>query len=192
MKKTLFAALIAAVAMMTSCKEAANNQTEENGAVATEVVGDLAFVNTDLVFAESEIFKSEGMALKEKTEKAQQSWARKEQKLQNEAAQLQEKYQKALITTRDAQAKQEELEKRAATLQSSVQKEAQALDEENYVFTNRMNDLLMRAVQEVNADKKYKMIVNASALLDADMALDITETVLAKVNELYAAEKNAK
>ena len=178
--------------MMTSCKEAANNQTEENGAVATEVVGDLAFVNTDLVFAESEIFKSEGMALKEKTEKAQQSWARKEQKLQNEAAQLQEKYQKALITTRDAQAKQEELEKRAATLQSSVQKEAQALDEENYVFTNRMNDLLMRAVQEVNADKKYKMIVNASALLDADMALDITETVLAKVNELYAAEKNAK
>ena len=192
MKKTLFAALIAAVAMMTSCKEAANNQTEENGAVATEVVGDLAFVNTDLVFAESEIFKSEGMALKEKTEKAQQSWARKEQKLQNEAAQLQEKYQKALITTRDAQAKQEELEKRAATLQSSVQKEAQALDEENYVFTNRMNDLLMRAVQEVNADKKYKMIVNASALLDADMALDITETVLAKVNELYAAEKKAK
>ena len=192
MKKTLFAALIAAVAMMTSCKEAANNQTEENGTVATEVVGDLAFVNTDLVFAESEIFKSEGMALKEKTEKAQQSWARKEQKLQNEAAQLQEKYQKALITTRDAQAKQEELEKRAATLQSSVQKEAQALDEENYVFTNRMNDLLMRAVQEVNADKKYKMIVNASALLDADMALDITETVLAKVNELYAAEKNAK
>ena len=192
MKKTLFAALIAAVAMMTSCKEAANNQTEENGAVATEVVGDLAFVNTDLVFAESEIFKSEGMALKEKTEKAQQSWARKEQKLQNEAAQLQEKYQKALITTRDAQAKQEELEKRAATLQSSVQKEAQALDEENYVFTNRMNDLLMRAVQEVNADKKYKMIVNASALLDADMALDITETVLAKVNELYAADKASK
>ena len=192
MKKTLFAALIAAVAMMTSCKEAAENKAEENGAVATEVVSDLAFVNTDLVFAESEIFKTEGMALKEKTEKAQQSWARKEQKLQNEVAQLQEKYQKALITTRDAQTKQEELEKRAATLQSAVQKEAQALDEENYVFTNRMNDLLMRAVQEVNADKKYKMIVNASALLDADMALDITETVLAKVNELYAAEKNAK
>ena len=192
MKKTLFAALIAAVAMMTSCKEAAENQAEENGAVATEVVSDLAFVNTDMVFAESEIFKTEGIALKEKTEKAQQSWARKEQKLQNEAAQLQEKYQKALITTRDAQAKQEELEQRAATLQNSVQKEAQALEEENYVFTNRMNDLLMRAVQEVNADKKYKMIVNAASLLDADMALDITETVLAKVNELYAAEKKAK
>lgn len=191
MKKIFWVAL-AAAAMMTSCKEAQTEKVEEGAAAATEVVGDLAFVNTDKVLAESDIFKSEGVALKEKTEKAQQSWARQEQKLQNEAAQLQEKYQKALITTRDAQAKQEELEKRAASLQERVQKEAQTLDEENYVFTNRMQDLLIRAVQAVNADKQYKMVLNASALLDADMALDITDTVLAKFNELYAAEKNEK
>lgn len=191
MKKILFAAIIAAT-MMTSCKEAEQNKAEEQTATATEVVGDLAFVNTDKVFAESEIFKTEGATLKEKTEKAQQGWARKEQKLQSEAAQLQEKYQKGLITTRDAQAKQEDLEKRAANLQTTVQKEAQALDEENYVFTNRMQDLLIRAVQAVNADKQYKMVLNASALLDADMALDITDAVLAKFNELYAAEKNEK
>lgn len=190
--KKIFLVALAAAAMMTSCKEAQTEKVEEGAAAATEVVGDLAFVNTDKVLAESDIFKSEGVALKEKTEKAQQSWARQEQKLQNEAAQLQEKYQKALITTRDAQAKQEELEKRAASLQERVQKEAQTLDEENYVFTNRMQDLLIRAVQAVNADKQYKMVLNASALLDADMALDITDTVLAKFNELYAAEKNEK
>ena len=191
MKKSIFIALIAA-AMMTSCKEAEQNNTEANAPVATETVSDLAFVNTDIVIAESEIFKTEGIALKEKTEKAQQGWARKEQKLQSEAAQLQEKYQKGLITTRDAQAKQEELEKRAADLQTSVQKEAQTLEEENFVFTNRMQDLLLRAVQEINADKKYKMVVSSSALLDADMSLDITSAVLAKVNELYAAEKKEK
>ena len=191
MKKSIFIALIAA-AMMTSCKEAEQNNTEANAPVATETVSDLAFVNTDIVIAESEIFKTEGIALKEKTEKKQQQWAKKEQTLQNEAAQLQEKYQKGLITTRDAQAKQEELEKRAATLQNTLQKEAQTLEEENYVFTNRMNDLVMRAVQEINADKKYKMVVNSASLLDADMSLDITDAVLAKVNELYAAEKKAK
>ena len=191
MKKFIFVAL-AAAAMMTSCKEAEQNKAEENAAPATEVAGDFAFVNTDIVLAESEIFKSEGVALKEKTEKAQQSWARKEQNLQNDAAQLQEKYQKGLITTRDAQAKQEELEKRAANLQTSMQKEAQTLEEENFVFSNRMQDLLIRAVQEINADKKYKMVVNTSALLDADMSLDITDAVLAKMNELYAAEKKAK
>lgn len=190
--KKFFWVAIAAAAVMTSCKEAQTEKVEESAAAATEVVGDIAFVNTDKVLAESDIFKSEGVALKEKTEKAQQSWARQEQKLQNEAAQLQEKYQKALITTRDAQAKQEELEKRAASLQERVQKEAQTLDEENFVFTNRMQDLLIRAVQAVNAEKKYKMVLNASALLDADMALDISDAVLAKFNELYAAEKNEK
>ena len=191
MKKIFLVALIAA-ATMTSCKEAQTEKVDEVATTATEVVGDIAFVNTDMVLAESEIFKTEGIALKEKTEKAQQGWARKEQKLQSEAAQLQEKYQKGLITTRDAQAKQEELEKRAADLQTSVQKEAQTLEEENFVFTNRMQDLLLRAVQEVNADKKYKMVVSSSALLDADISLDITSAVLAKVNELYAAEKKEK
>ena len=190
--KKFFWVAIAAAAVMTSCKEAQTEKVEESAAAVTEVVGDIAFVNTDKVLAESDIFKSEGVALKEKTEKAQQSWARQEQKLQNEAAQLQEKYQKALITTRDAQAKQEELEKRAASLQERVQKEAQTLDEEEYVFTNRMQDLLIRAVQAGNADKQYKRVLNASALLDADMALDISDAVLAKFNELYAAEKNEK
>ena len=189
MKKIFLVALIAA-ATMTSCKEAQTEKVDEGAAAATEVVGDLAFVNTDKVLAESEIFKSEGIALKEKTEKAQQSWAREEQKLQGEAAKLQEQYQKGLITTIAAQTKQEEIEKRVTTLQNRVQKEAQTLDEENVVFTNRMQDLVMRAVQEVNADKKYKMVVNANSLLDADTTLNITPMVLEKVNELYAQEKN--
>ena len=63
------------------------------------------------------------------------------------------------------------------------------MDEENYVFTNRTQDLVLRAIQSINAEKKYKMVVNSSALLDADPALDISDAVLAKVNELYAAEK---
>ncbi|MBQ3026674.1 MAG: OmpH family outer membrane protein, partial [Alistipes sp.] len=160
---------------------------------ATEVVtgGDLAFVNVDYVFAESEIFKTEGIALRDKTEKAQQKWAKKEQNLQNEINQLAEKYQKGLITTRNAQEKEQELQKRAASMQTAAQKEGKELEEESIVFQNRMNDLLMRAIQDINADKKYKMIVQASALLDADESLNITEKVLAKVNELYKAEKES-
>ena len=185
---------IAAVAFLTlvGCKENKNVETtEQNG---TEVVteGDLAFVNVDYVLAESNIFKSEGIALREKTEKTQQKWAKKEQDLQNEVNQLAEKYQKGLITTRNAQEKEQELQKRAASMQNAAQKEGKELDEENFVFQNRVNDLLMRAVQEVNAGKKYKMIVTATALLDADESLNISDKVLAKLNELYAAEKAKK
>lgn len=187
--KRIFIAAIAFLAIV-GCKENKQN-TETTEQTATEVVteGDLAFVNVDYVLAESDIFQTEGIALRDKTEKTQQKWAKKEQNLQNEINQLAEKYQKGLITTRNAQEKEQELQKRAASMQTAAQKEGKELEEESIVFQNRMNDLLMRAVQEINADKKYKMIVAATALLDADESLNLTEKVLAKVNELYAAEK---
>ena len=192
MKKMLFTALVAACAM-TAC----GTKTTETAAAAEEVTreigsSDIAYVQVEAVLAQCDLFLNEGKALQEKTQKAQKSWAQKEQNLQSEAAQLQEKYQKGLITTNDAQAQQQSIEKRVAAYQSSAQKEAQALDEENYVFTNRAQDLLHRAVQDINADKKYKMIVNSTALIDADTTLNITPAVLAKVNELYAADQKAE
>ena len=186
MKKILFAAFAAAVAL-TSC---GNRETPAAESVAAETQtvagGDLAYVQVEAVLAQSDLYLSEGKALQEKTEKTQRSWAQREQSLQSEAARLQEKYQKGLITSFDAQNEQ-----KIQNYQASAQKEAQTLDEENFVFTNRAQDLLRRAVQEVNAGGKYRMIVDAKALLDADTTLNITSAVLAKVNELYAAEKKS-
>ena len=183
MKKMLFTALVAACAM-TAC----GTKTTETAAAAEEVTreigsSDIAYVQVEAVLAQCDLFLNEGKALQEKTQKAQKSWAQKEQNLQSEAAQLQEKYQKGLITTNDAQAQQQSIEKRVAAYQSSAQKEAQALDEENYVFTNRAQDLLHRAVQDINADKKYKMIVNSTALIDADTTLNITQIGRASCRE---------
>ena len=192
MKKMLFTALVAACAM-TAC----GTKTTETAAAAEEATreigsSDIAYVQVEAVLAQCDLFLNEGKALQEKTQKAQKSWAQKEQNLQSEAAQLQEKYQKGLITTNDAQAQQQSIEKRVAAYQSSAQKEAQALDEENFVFTNRAQDLLHRAVQDINAGKKYKLIINSTALIDADTTLNITPAVLAKVNELYAAYQKAE
>lgn len=191
MKKILFAAV--ALVFAVSCNTA--NKANDNTAAAeakTEVgATDLAFVRTEAVFAESEIFKTEGTALQSKNEKTQQNLAQKEQKLQNEMVQLQEKYQKGLITTIEAQRKEQDLQKRIAAYQENAQKQLRALEEENMVFQNRMADLLQRAIDEINADGAYKMIVNATALLDAADELDITSVVLSKVNELYAADKAA-
>ena len=192
MKKMLFTALVAACAM-TAC----GTKTTETAAAAEEATreigsSDIAYVQVEAVLAQCDLFLNEGKALQEKTQKAQKSWAQKEQNLQSEAAQLQEKYQKGLITTNDAQAQQQSIEKRVAAYQSSAQKEAQALDEENFVFTNRAQDLLHRAVQDINAGKKYKLIINSTALIDADTTLNITPAVLAKVNELYAAAETCQ
>ena len=188
MKKVLFAAL--ALVFAASCNTAPKTTTTDAAEAKTEVTSaDIVFVRTDAVFAESEIFKTEGVALQAKNEKTQKSLAEKEQKLQNEMIKLQESYQKCLITTIEAQRKEQDIQKRVAAYQENAQKQLRALEEENVVFQNRMGDLMQRAIDELNADGAYKMIVNASALLDASEDLDITATVLAKVNELYAADK---
>lgn len=190
MKKTLFPALAAAL-VLAACGTKTTGQSEVAAeTVAQQVVtSDIAYVQVEAVLAQCDLYKTEGIALQEKTEKAQKSWAQREKSLQAEAAQLQEKYEKGLLTSRDAQAQQESIQKKVASYQTTAQKEAQTLDEENYVFTNRAQDLLQRAVQEINADKRYKLIINATALIDADSTLNITPAVLAKVNELYAADK---
>ena len=193
MKKTLFPALTAALVLAACGTKTAEQTGDAAEAVAQQVVSsDIAYVQVEAVLAQCDLYKTEGVALQEKTEKAQKSWAQREKGLQAEAAQLQEKYQKGLITSRDAQSQQESIQKRAESYQANAQKEAQTLDEENYVFTNRAQDLLQRAVQEINAGKKYKLIINATALIDADTTLNITPAVLAKVNELYAADKKAE
>lgn len=192
MKKFVWTLLAAALAF-TACENKTVNTAAEGEAPATQVTveGDLAYVRVEYVLAESNIYKTEGVALQEKTQKAQNSWAQKEKNLQYEATQLQEKYQKGLITTADAQKQQQSIEKKIANYQANTQKEAQSLDEENYVFSNRTQDLLMRAIKEVNANGKYKMVFNSTSLLDAADALDISDAVLAKVNELYETEKKS-
>ena len=166
MKKTLFPALAAAL-VLAACGTKTTGQAEVAAEAAAQQVvsSDIAYVQVEAVLAQCDLYKNEGVALQEKTEKAQKSWAQREQNLQAEAAQLQ-------------QAQQESIQKKVASYQSNAQKEAQTLDEENYVFTNRAQDLLHRAVQEINSGKKYKLILNASALIDADTTLNITPAVL--------------
>ncbi len=189
MKRIFFSAMFVALAACGPKSQPA----AATGDTTDEVKSyDIAYIQVEAVLAESDLYKKEGAALQEKTQKAQNSWAQREKNLQAEAAKLQEKYQKGLITTNDAQAQQESIQRRAASYQNSAQKEARTLDEENFVFTNRAQDLLQRAVDEINADGKYKLIINASALIDADTTLNITPAVLAKVNELYAADQAEK
>lgn len=171
-------------------KEKESAEAKKSVEVVAEA--DFAYVNVEYVISQSEIFKTEGEALRAKTEKAQQRLTSREQDLQNKMQKLAEKYQKGLITTRDAQQQERQLQDEAAKFQASAQKKIQELEEENVVLQNRINDFVMRAVQAVNSNKQYKMIIQSSALLDADEAYNLSEKVLAEVNALYAAEKAEK
>ena len=71
---------------------------------------------------------------------------------------------------------------------AALQTEEQQLAEEQMVLMNKFQDLTRRAIDEINGDKRYKMIVNAVSVVDAEPSLNISDIVLKKVDELYSAD----
>lgn len=222
MKKSILSVL-AISALMVSCggkntenkSEAQSVETTEVKSVECVASGDVVFVDLDYVMASSAFYAKEGVAFETKMQNFQQksattqeAWAKKEQnlaneynKLQAEAAKLEQDYAKGLITTLNAQQKQEELQKKGESIQTrmtalqttvqtegqALQKEEQTLGEEQMVLMNRFQELTRKALDEINADKRYKMILNAVSVVDADPSLNISDVVLKSVDELYEA-----
>ena len=221
-KSVLF--ILAASAMMVSCGGSTNETKVEQvtPADSTEVrtvecvaSGDVVYVDVDYIMASSKLYAAEGKALEAKMQDfqnkslaAQEGWAKKEQnlaaeynKLQADAAKLEADYAKGLITTLNAQQKQEELQKKGASIQTrmnalqttvqtegqALQTEEQALAEEQMVVMNRFQELTRKAINEINVDKRYKMVLNAVSVIDADPTLNISDIVLKRVDELYEA-----
>ncbi len=220
MKKS-FLSILAISALMVSCGgNNTENKSEAQPAEATNVEsvecvasGDVVFVDLDYVMATSAFYAKEGVAFETKMQNFQQksvttqeNWAKKEQnlaneynKLQAEAAKLEQDYAKGLITTLNAQQKQEEIQKKGASIQTKMnnfqttvqtegqelQAEEQALAEEQVVIMNRFKELANKAIEELNADGRYKMIINAVSVVDADPTLNISDLVLERVNKLY-------
>ena len=220
MKKSILSVL-AISALMVSCggkntenkSEAQSVETTEVKSVECVASGDVVFVDLDYVMASSAFYAKKGVAFETKMQNYQQksattqeAWAKKEQnlaneynKLQAEAAKLEQDYAKGLITTLNAQQKQEELQKKGANIQTKMnnfqttvqtegqelQAEEQALAEEQMVIMNRFKELANKAIEELNADGRYKMIINAVSVVDADPTLNISDLVLERVNKLY-------
>ncbi len=182
--------------------------------------GELVFVDVLDVMNRSKLYADEFAALEQKVtafqQKAynlQQGWAEKEQKLatdynklQEEATKIQEKYDSRLMTSLEYQNKMTEiqnkgnnLQQQITTFESEVQansqvmaQEEQQLNEEQVVLMNKFSDLMNRAIEDINSDKRYKMIVTKDAVLDATEELNISNLVLSRVDELYAADKAAE
>lgn len=222
MKKSLLSILAIALMMVACGGSKSEAKVEVESAEPTDVQGvecvasgDVVFIDLDYIMATSKFYAAEGVALETKMQNFQQKsitvqegWAKKEQnlaneynKLQAEAAKLEEDYAKGLITTLNAQKKQEEIQTKANSIQTKMnnfqttvqtegqelQKEEQALSEEQVVLMNRFKELASKAIDEINADRRYKMIINAVSVVDADPALNISDLVLERVNTLYEA-----
>ena len=128
---------------------------------------------------------------------------RREKNLTNAVTKYQEKVQKGLMTRTVAETEAAKLQNQEIEFNNYANQKNNEINEELLVMNNQINDAIATFVKKFNEEKQYAMIivtqsdaegdgvVNLSApVLTADPALDITDEVLAGLNEEYIASKN--
>ena len=189
MRKIVVAAAV--LLAFTACRNggqqapAATGQ-EPEAAAAVEVRSErpnVAYIQIDL-----------SNAFQAKANKAERELNAKSQQLEKDMLEAQDKIQKGLVTRATAEEMQQKLMQQQQELLATRDRMMGELAEEEQVMNNRIYYAVMDYLKEYNADYKYSMIISTTAsgpILHADPAMDITEEVLAVLNERYAAEKAA-
>lgn len=200
MRKIVVAAavLLAFAACRNSGQQApAAAGQESETAAAVEVRGEkpnVAYIQIDSLMLDYLLAQDLSNAFQAKANKAERELNAKSQQLEKDMLEAQDKIQKGLVTRATAEEMQQKLMQQQQELLATRDRMMGELAEEEQVMNNRIYYAVMDYLKEYNADYKYSMIISTTAsgpILHADPAMDITEEVLAVLNERYAAEKAA-
>ena len=130
-----------------------------------------------------------------KIENIQAEINRRGQKLQNEVNSFQEKLDKGLMTRSVAEVQSQKLQQQELDFNNYAAQKDQEINEEQLVMMNQLGDAIQTFLAKYNEEKQYAMILTNSGgapVIVADEALNITDDVLAGLNEEYIKTKNSK
>jgi outer membrane protein len=195
--KKVFAIALAMFAL-SACKNSGTGtgtgSEASAGGVNVETVYDIAYIQMDSLVMGYNRYTDLSTAFEAKATKAQSDLESRARSLQNEMVSFEEKINKGLMTSRDAQAEQARIQTKGQQFEADRQTRLSELAEEEQVMTNQVMYAIQEYVAKFNSDYRYKMIVTSSGgapIIHADPALNITAEILKGLNEEYAAEKAA-
>ena len=175
--------ILCAIAVMgaVSCNNAATTDsaaTTETAAAATE--GKIVYVDLDRILMDYDMANDLRSVVETKVNNIQAEINRKGQKLEKDVAAYQEKIQKGLMTRSVAEAQGQKLQQQELEFNNYAAQKQQEINEEQMVMMNQLGDAMILT----NSGRAH--------VIAADASLDITETVLAGLNEEYIKTKNTK
>ena len=190
--------LIAVVAfgILSLTKGKSEVQTPEEGQ-ATEAAckGAIVYVDLDRILMEYDMANDLRSVVETKVQNIQAEINRKGQKLEKDVTAFQEKIEKGLLTRSVAEAQGQKLQQQELEFNNYAGQKQQEIQEEQMVMMNQLGDAIKTFLEKYNAEKQYAMILSNQAgapVVTADPALDITDDVLAGLNEEYIKTKNQK
>ena len=192
---SLVAVVVFGVLPLTGKNTASAEVTE--GGEATEVAakGDIVYIDLDRILMDYDMANDLRSVVETKVQNIQAEITRRGKKLENEVKTFQEKLDKGLMTRSVAEAQGQKLQEQELEFNNYAAQKQQEIQEEQVVMMNQLGDAIQTFLDNYNKEKQYAMIITNSGgapVITADPALDITEDVIAKLNEEYIKTKNAK
>lgn len=185
------------IATCPSCKKSAAKSGDETREEATIEIaeGSIVYFQLDRVVKEYDMANDLTSVVETKMQNVQEQLATRQKKLQKDFDAFNEKWQKGLMTQTTAQAQAEKLDKQKAELEKWANTKQNEMLEEQQVTMNQIMDAIQTFVAAYNEDKGYAMILanqTTAPIMTANSGLDITDEIIAGLNEEYIKNKNKK
>ncbi len=173
--------------------------TSSTTATTTEIgntSGKIAYVNIDSLEANYELLKTKREQFKARQEQMEGELERSYQQMQNDAANLQKKYEANQLTQAEGEAAQKRLMQMKQSLETRKQALTEQLMKEQETFNRDLKTRLDAYLEEYNKNKHFDYILSYSAsgssILYANKQLDITKDVVAGMNASAKNDANKK
>ena len=168
-------------------------ETEESGVAAQK--GDIVYIDLDRILMEYDMANDLRSVVETKVQNIQAEINRRGKKLETDVKSFQEKIDKGIMTRSVAEVQSQKLQQQEAEFNNYAAQKQQEIQEEQLVMMNQLGDAIKTYLDNFNAEKQYAMILTnqgGAPVITADANLDITDLVLAGLNEEYVQNKNKK
>ena len=189
---SLVAVVVFGIISLTNGGKVADVQTEGTAAEAASK-GDIVYVDLDRILMEYDMANDLRSVVETKVQNIQAEINRRGKKLENDVIEFQNKIDKGLLTRTNAELQSQKLSQQELEFNNYAAQKQQEIEEEQIVMMNQLGDAIQTFLTKYNEEKQYAMILTNSGgapVIVADQALNITDDVLAGLNEEYIKSKN--
>lgn len=189
----LIAAIVFGTLYLTGNKTAAKAETSETETVSH--AGDIVYVQLDRILEEYDMANDKRSVVETKVQNIQAEVTRRGKKLEKDVNEFHDKMQKGLMTRSVAEVQQQKLQKAQDDFNIYAQQKQNEIQEEQIVMMNQLADAIKTWLDKYNETMGYAMIITnqgGAPVITADPTLDITDEVIAGLNEEYVATKAKK
>ena len=194
MKQLKLILTVAVAAIVCACNAGGNTTTAQPAeATQTAAAGSIVYIQMDSLINQYDMFNDLRSELESKAQAIQDDLTKKGRSFESAAKDFETKINKGLLTRSQAEEQQQKLLQRQQNLQDLSQQKQYEMAEEEAVMSRKVMDAINTYLEKYNKEKGYALILTTSAasntVIVGNPALDITQDVLAGLNDEYIKSK---